>query len=236
MMEKKQRRSICELLGCLMLVAAVGCGSDAPVEEEEPDEVTPESWEIERLFPSAENEGVEFNGCIYGSPFLYEGGESTSLITLDAEGELAALDPDTGAERWSMTLPAPEGEAPLALSQPARIDDHRIVVAYHTVPGGKDEIDANTTRLSHRVTVVDLAEGQVAEDFGTITLEAELPANEDGSTVAFRPGHALSRPDIELGRAEGDQFGKAYVTMGNTRDIQPWHGWAVEIDLDAWHT
>jgi hypothetical protein len=218
---------------CLVLVS-FGCGESNDPDKDDNNSVAPETWQIERIFPTADNERHEFHGCIYGSPVAWDDDGQDVLIALDAEGVLAALDPDTGAEHWSYELPAPDGEAPLALSQPAWIDDDRIVVTYHTVPGGKDKIDANTTRLSHRVAVVDLAARDLAEDFGVITLEAELPAN-DGGTVEFEPGHALSRPDIVLGKVDGDQFGKAYVTMGNTRDIQPWHGWAFEIDLDAWH-
>ena len=29
-------------------------------------------------------------------------------------------------------------------------------------------------------------------------------------------------------------LGLVYVSFGNVRDLQPWHGWVFEIDLDAW--
>ena len=29
-------------------------------------------------------------------------------------------------------------------------------------------------------------------------------------------------------------LGLVYVSFGNVRDLQPWHGWLFEIDLDAW--
>jgi hypothetical protein len=34
--------------------------------------------------------------------------------------------------------------------------------------------------------------------------------------------------------AAGSERGFVYVSYGNIRDLQPWHGWVFELDLDAW--
>lgn len=232
-MSAQLTRCFCILTTCLILASLAACGDDGPAQTVDEPETEPDDWSIEAMFPG--KGGYEFDGCVYSSPMHFEGDDAAFIVALGARGTLAGFDPETGEEQWSLELPAPDGEGVLSIAQPAFIDDHRIVVAYHTVPEGLDRIDANARRLSHQVTVVDLAARAVDDSFGTIVLEAEVDANEEGETLSFRADHALARPDVKIGRLDGDQFGKAYVTSGNTRDIQPWHGWAFEIDLDAWH-
>ncbi len=225
-----QRRRHVVVVGCLVWMAASGCGSDASTGGHQ---ISPSDWQVQRLFPTADKTGFQFDGCLYDSPMRFEGADGPEIVAMGAAGTIAGLDPQTGEKKWSFKLPAPDGRKVLAIAQPAWIDDHRIVVAYHTLPGDTQKIEPGARRLSQQVTVVDLAAHAVDEDFGTVELEANLDGN-DGGEVPFRPGHSLARPDLVIGKLDGDQFGKVYVTSGNTRDIQPWHGWAFEVDLDVW--
>ncbi|QDG53179.1 hypothetical protein FIV42_21255 [Persicimonas caeni] len=231
------RTSLIGLATALLLTGAAGCGDDNSQDganNGEPDAYSAPDWEINRMFPSQGATSKEFEGCLYSSPMPYERDGATEIVALGAEGTLAGLDPDTGAELWSLELPTPDGEGVLSIAQPAFIDEHRILIAYHSVPGSAEEVDPNTRRLTHRVAVVDLQNRQVDPAFGDIALEATVDGNDD-KTVSFDPAYALIRPDVEIGKVDGDTFGKAYITSGNARDIQPWHGWAFEIDVDAWH-
>ncbi|TDP75857.1 hypothetical protein [Bradymonas sediminis] len=210
-----------------------GCADDSADAEPPEVEVSPEEWKIQRAFPTTNAPGVEFAGCIYSSPMEFSGPNGLEIVALGAEGNLLGLDPTTGEQKWSLALPAAQGQGVLSIAQPAFIDDTRIVVAYHTVPGDLEKVDANSQRLSHRVAVIDLVAHAVDPDFETIELEATHQSVEEVD-ISFRPSHALARGDVKIGKLPGDSLGKVYITAGNTRDIQPWHGWAFEIDLDAW--
>jgi hypothetical protein len=52
--------------------------------------------------------------------------------------------------------------------------------------------------------------------------------------ISFLPSHALGRGALVHGRSPGDTLGKVYVTFGNVRDLQPFHGWIFEVSLDEW--
>ena len=84
--------------------------------------------------------------------------------------------------------------------------------------------------------MVDLENRQVAPDFPVVELQADVEANEPDETVEFRPSQALTRPRVVHANKGTDSLGRIYLGQGNTRDIQPWHGWAWEIDLDTWKT
>ncbi|RVU41467.1 hypothetical protein EA187_18510 [Lujinxingia sediminis] len=216
-------------LGALMITT--GCEGEEPA----PDPIVEHGeLRLERVFPTDTHPGQEFESCVFASPMHYHDGAQDWVLAMTGEGQLAAHDVATGEVAWSVELPAPEGEGVFALAQPAWLDDSRLVVAYHTVPADHEApYDANVQRLSHRVVVVDLAQRAISSEFEPLTLEATLPANDD-ATLSFRPERALSRGDVVIGRPAGATLGRAYITLGNTRDIQPWHGWAFEIDLDAW--
>lgn len=209
----------------------MGCVDDP--QPSPPETITPTDWDIKRLFPADQASATRFEGCLYTSPILYQREGEEELIAIDATGEIAGLDPDTGDKRWSLSLPAPDGERVMVIAQPAWIDSERLIFAYHSVPGRLETVEAASPRTGQRATVVNLARREVDPDFGVIEMEATLPSNEGGS-VQFRPANSLVRPKLVIGKLPGDRYGKAYVTSGNARDIQPWHGWAFELDLDRW--
>ena len=77
--------------------------------------------------------------------------------------------------------------------------------------------------------------GILADDeFATLQLDAQKPAT-DGGVVTFNPPTALPRAAL-VWASDGSGLGYVYVSFGNARDIQPWHGWIFELDLEAWRS
>jgi hypothetical protein len=140
--------------------------------------------------------------------------------------ELVAVEPNTGEVVWRVQLPHPESESAALLATPARAGDY-LVLAYIT-------LQANI-RQRHLVAVVDLRTGTLADgEFATLELNAQKPAI-DGGVVPFNPPTAQST--AALAHAEdGNGLGYVYVSFGGPRDIQPWHGWIFELDLEAWRS
>ncbi len=242
------------------LLAATACSSDAgptaTPDVEQPDapdssspdvdgdlledtRVEPSHVAVTQLFPKSGAPGVTFPGCVYASPLGSPDGES--VIVAASSGQVAALDPLDGSARWTVLMPTPEGEDPYILATPVIVGD-RLVVVYHTTPtpSGKQpgEVghNVNDKRLRHRVAVVDLAQGTLDAEYPPFDLAANLTEADGEGAVPFKPTHALARGSLVHGVAPGDELGRVYVTFGNARDIQPWHGWAFEVSLDAWRT
>lgn len=183
---------------------------------------------VERLWPTDAHPGVEYPGCVYGSPLPAPDG---GVVIIEGRGTLAVLDPETGAEVWTLMLPAPDGERPDVFATPVIVGD-LLVIAYHTLdPEGDPSV--NGVRLRQRVAVVDLAAHAMADDFPVFDLAARLPT-WDGGEVEFLATNQLERAALVHVPGAGASLGHVIVTFGNARDIQPWHGWAFELDLDAW--
>jgi hypothetical protein len=139
-------------------------------------------------------------------------------------GVLVAVEPQTGEVVWRVPLPRPEGEQAALVATPARAGGY-LVLTYLARQGG--------TRQRHLVSVVNLRTGTLADDeFATLQLEAEKPAI-GGGVVMFNPPTAFPRAAVVRAR-DGNRLGYVYVSFGNPRDIQPWHGWIFELDLEAW--
>jgi len=180
-----------------------------------------------RLFPTDQAPGVEFGACHFASPLAAPNGDA---VLATAAGRVAALDPETGAEAWSAALPVPDGRDALAVATPALVED-LLVVAYHVVPDGTTGL--SDTRLAHRVAVVDVKAGEIHPDFEPVTIDGQW-STVDGDPIPWSADNALARSELAHARLPGEALGRVYVTMGNARDIQPWHGFAFELNLDAW--
>jgi hypothetical protein len=191
----------------------------------------PSKLELVPLFPTSAAPSVTFGGKIAGAPLLDLSQGTPRVIVAASEGSIAALDPTSGALLWKTVLPAESGETPLLISTPVQIDD-KLVVAYQTVTGRGDWV--NLKRVSQKLAVVDLKRGDIDPSFPIIDLAAEAPAADGSSTVKFDPTHAASRSALKHVRPSGHELGFVYVSFGNFSDIQPWHGWLFEIDMDAW--
>jgi len=194
------------------------------------DAATPEHCErtacgVARVEPA---EPASLRGCTFASPVAYDGADGTEVLLVTSE-TLSALSLD-GEPLWSLTLPAPDGEMALAVATPVRIG-HRLVVGYHTVERTSEPHDLNRERLRQRVVIVDLQARRIEEAFEPLDLHAEFPANDD-QVVAFAATNTLGRALAHV--ATDGELGLVYATFGNARDIQPWHGFIFELDLDAW--
>lgn len=224
----RQRRWPCVALAVAAL-AAGGCGSlgsNAKVERcgaecggagaEAP------GWRLVRRTNSELKEGLP--GCLLASPV-----ETASGFVIVAGNEARAFD-HSGHLLWQTLLPAPEGERGLAVATPVLVDD-LLVVAYHTVADNGEAADVNTPRIRQLVVALDPKDGVLVEALPTLELSGSFDA-VDGGTLEFLPEQALARAELVHGRRAGRDL--VYVTFGNARDIQPWHGFAFEIDVGRW--
>lgn len=191
------------------MVGATGCGDDR------------EPLVLARAFVTPENAG-----CTYASPVVAAPGGVATVITATTEGVVAAYEVD-GTARWQVTLPAPAGFRAWIGATPAVIDDQLIVVAW------QDTVATGEERTSHRVAVLDAETGALDPAFPIVTLAATVPAS-GGGAVEFLPAYNFSRSELVHARQAGEGLGVVYVSFGNLRDIQPWHGWVFELDLDRW--
>lgn len=184
----------------------------------------PPSVAVERLFvtPWSSRE------CSLASPLVGVNGE----VVTAAGGALRGVDAASGALLWEAALPVPAGEEGFVTGTPALAGDGLAVVAYHTTQAGLTKRDVTTGRLRQRVAVIDLRTHAPAAGFPPIDLTAQVQGN--GGTVLFRADHQLARSSVVIGRGPADRLGRAYISTGNARDLQPWHGWLFEIDLDKW--
>lgn len=192
------------------------------------------SLSAERLFPTAARPGLEEPDCLFGSPLVYESTGSSQILVAVGE-HVIAVDPETGAELHRVKLPADGSERAFVISTPV-IVGHRLVVAYHTTLAsaetakpGRDVMDP---RKQQRVAVVDLTAHALDPEFPPVTLSASVPAATPGENVIFRPDRALQR--AALVHVPDKELGSVFVTFGNGRDLQPWHGWSFELSLSAW--
>jgi len=218
------RHPIVLLVASLLVVA--GCNRDTPGGPRDhlpPVTADGKSLSTTRMFPTKDHPGVVFDHCVYASPIAYDGS-----IVEAAAGFVVALDPESGAERWRVTLPADDGDEGLVIATPVRVG-HLLVVGYQTIgTPGKE-----SPRTSQRVAVVDLDAHALDERFETVELDHTFQS-VDGEDVPFKPPNTLGRSELTHVDVPGEDLGRVYVTFGNARDIQPWHGFAFELDLDAW--
>jgi hypothetical protein len=204
-------------LALVVVLLVAGCGR-GPVSHE---------IALSRRFPDVNHPGVTLPGCPFASPLLV----STQLVVADSDGIIRGLDPATGALSFSVTLPAPAGEQAFVVATPALVGD-RLIVAYHTIAQG-GALDVTTPRLRHRLAAVDLSTHALDPALPAFDFSAAVAGN-DGAMVTFLPAHQMARGEVKHVTPFGSSLGRVYVTFGNVRDLQPWHGWLFEVDLDAW--
>jgi hypothetical protein len=171
--------------------------------------------------------GQETVGCVLASPLQW----GDEVIELSGDGTVIALDADDGRTVWTLSLPHPDGEMAHVIATPVIVGDRMMVVWQNAIvaPGADP---AAAPRSSHRAVMIDLATHTIDPSFPELSFAASKPGN--GGTVVFQANNALSRS--RLIHVDHGELGLVYVSFGNARDIQPWHGWVFEIDLDAWHS
>ncbi|HTB56717.1 MAG TPA: hypothetical protein VLC06_02540 [Polyangia bacterium] len=177
--------------------------------------------ELAPLFVTPPRPACEFSG-----PLAITSQGEPEILIVTADGVFAALDPSTGAQIWQVALEA--GDGLLAnLAAPPALVGHRIVFAWQ-------EVMADWTRVAHHVGVLDLDARALDPQFPALTLAAQATATDGSGPIAFLPAHAYSRAAVVHVDVPDRVLGLVYLSFGNVRDLQPWHGWLFEIDLDAW--
>ena len=181
----------------------------------------PEPATLVRRFTSA-----RWAACMFSAPLAITSAGEAQILFVTADGVFRALDPATGTVSWTLALTAPAGLAPHLVAPPAVVG-HRLVYVWQNVA-------PDWTRADHHVGVVDLDARAFDPAFAPLTLTGQRPAAGGTDSVEFLPAHAYSRAAVVTARLPGRELGLAYVSLGNVRDLQPWHGWMFEVDLDAW--
>ena len=213
------------LAGCMPQVAPAD-GGLAPVQSADGGVAT---LTLVPRFPSTSQPGVQFDACMLASPTAATNSEEVWVAASDS---VVGLSAHNGSQLWRVALPAPAGQRAFAVSTPVAVG-HRLVVAFHTTGANVTSRDVVTARVGQYAVVVDTLAHALDPSFAPMGLAARLPAS-DGGTVEFRADHALQRSALVHLDVPGSTLGRVYVTFGNAIDIQPWHGWLFELDMDAW--
>jgi len=222
-------------------VPTVEVDGDAEVVDTDAEVVDPVPMvaRLSRLFPSADAESVRFADCIYASPLHYDReGDDEIIVTV---GDLVVgMDPDSGDVLWSVDLPDDVGHRAFAAATPALLGDV-LIVGYQSRPTSQvvNVLNPSATgtgaagaRDGHFLVGVDLAGRRLHPDYPELEIVGSAPAN-GGGTVEFEPPNAFGRSELLLTEGPGE-LGRVYISFGNVRDIQPWHGWIFEVDIDEW--
>jgi hypothetical protein len=168
-------------------------------------------------------------GCVMASPLRVTSRGDAYVLAPSTDGSLRALDPATGRTSWSVALPVPDGEVADITAPPAFFDAGHLVIGYQHV-----NAQASYGRITQNVAVLDLEARALDPAFPILTLDATGREADGGTPVPFSTPNTFGRsPLLHVGVADRTR-GLVYVGFGNQRDIQPWHGWLFELDLDAW--
>jgi hypothetical protein len=173
-----------------------------------------------------------FAGCLLASPLETTIEGVRSVIAASGDGRVALIDPETGTTRASLALPHQDGQLAHVIATPVLVSPARLVVAYQEVLASASD-PAAAPRSAHRVVVVDLSRMTLDPAFPSVTLEGAVPATLGSGEIPFLASNALSRARL-VHAPSTTGLGHVYVSFGNARDIQPWHGWVFELDLDRW--
>lgn len=195
------------LLSFLLLVPIEVCSDTLPVK-------------LIRQIPSISN-----TSSIRASPLIDLTSPKPQIIVTFSDGSIVFYDPETGKKNGLVNIPGTPDLQVSVVSTPA-LAGQNLVVLYSMV--GK------SGRESHRVAVVDVAERKLNSDFHILELSAEKPQGDGKAMVKFISQQAYSRAEVKHANKPGSNFGFSYVAFGNAGDVQPFHGWLFEIDMDAW--
>lgn len=169
------------------------------------------------------------SGRFAASPVLVDSRVGPLIVVADKSGTVTAIDPDSESAVWRVVLPAPKGQEPYLLSTPVATNAG-LVVLYQTREKGTG------VRRSHRALVIDLDRGELNPALPMVEFSASIPAVDGSGLVRFNPPTSQSRAALAHGSVPGKRLGFVYASFGNRADIQPWHGWIFELDLDAWQS
>ncbi|MDD5276092.1 MAG: PQQ-binding-like beta-propeller repeat protein [Methylovulum sp.] len=185
----------------------------------------PDKYKVLKLFPTDSDPSVTFDASIIASSALDNSHGQPRIIVPVSNGTLAALDAQTGAMFWELKVPTPEGQQAQLAASPVVVDN-KLIVVYQSLDKG--------VRTSHRLAVADLLTNQWDSRFPVLTVAAEQPSADGKAMVKFNPPTAYSHAALKSWKPKGSKLGYVYAGFANAADVQPFHGWLFEIDLDAW--
>ncbi|MEE9425489.1 MAG: hypothetical protein V3V18_11000 [Methylococcales bacterium] len=183
------------------------------------------SVKVTRNFPTKTHPSIPFDGPIQASALFDITSKTPQIIVPVATGTISFLDAETGADLGQVELPRTPGLRVLIMSTPVQVESNLIVL--YQMLGEKG-------RESHRVAVIDIAQRKLNADFPILELTAEIPQADGKAMVKFDSIYAFSHSEVKHAKQPGSELGFIYAAFGNAADIQPFHGWLFEIDLDAW--
>jgi hypothetical protein len=187
-----------------------------------------ESISLTRLFPRTPDANpVQFDNSVIANPLIYEAQPFPVLLIPGSNGVITALNMDTGMIEWELSLPKPAGQT-IQLAATPVILKNKLVFLYQCLDRG--------VRVSHKIAVVDLDIGDIDSAFTPLELSAEKLESDGKALVKFNPATAYSHAALKSVVTPGSVWGNIYAAFGNAGDVQPFHGWLFEIDLDAWLT
>ena len=189
------------------------------------EQAKPELIKLIRLFPADAKSAVNFDASIIATSVLDLSQERLLVIVPVSNGVIAALDAETGALVWKLDAPTPEGQEAQLISTPVKVGN-KLVILYQCLEKG--------VRTSHRMAVIDLFRKKWDDSFPVLVLAAEKLAADGVSNVKFNPSTAFSHAAVKHAQRPESIWGSLYAVFGNAGDIQPFHGWMFEIDMDAW--
>jgi hypothetical protein len=180
---------------------------------------------LTRQFPTKTFPSIHYEAAIQASAFLDIASEKPQIIVPVSNGEISFLDAETGASLGKVDIPRIPELRVLIMSTPVQVEGN-LVVLYQML--GKQG------RESHRIAVIDIAQRKLNDDFPIFELTAEIPQADGKALVKFNAPHAFSHSELKHAWKQGSELGFIYASFGNAADVQPFHGWLFEIDLDAW--
>lgn len=187
---------------------------------------TQDALKLDLVFPTKTDPVLVFRRNFWASPQLAElPGAAPFLVVTASEGIIATLEPASGRTNWSLRLPCEPVHDVRVLATPVQAGD-RLVVVYSC-------IHQHTGKYSHHAAVIDLRLGGVDDGFPIVELTAEIPASDGAGTVRFAPATHQPRSALAYIPTETG-MGRVYVSFGSTNDVEAWHGWLFELDLEAW--
>ena len=180
---------------------------------------------LNRVFPTDTYPSIKFDASIIASTLLDLSHQQPRIIVPVSNGIIAALDAKTGDLLWKEKVPTPKDEEAQLIATPI-IVDNKLVVSYQCLNQG--------IRTSHRLAVLDLLKNQWDKQFPVLSFNAEKPSFNGKGIVKFNSATAFSHAALKHWNPPNSKLGYVYAAFGNASDIQPFHGWLFEVDLDRW--
>lgn len=184
-----------------------------------------ELFKLTQLFSAEAGSSLTIADSIIANPLLYEGLDKPVIIVPASNGVISFLDPDSGGKLGEVKLPTPINQQAQLIATPV-LAEGKLIVVYQCLKEG--------VRDSHRMVVIDVTSHAVDKQFPVLTITAEKAAENGAGKIRFNSATAFSHAALKYLPRPLATLGYVYAGFGNSGDVQPYHGWLFEVDLDAW--